>query len=329
MRAARISLLGVGVLGGSLLSGCAYLPTVEFGSGTAPAPLPLVEASPVIQPPAPAPEPFLERPAVIQTTPLAAAALAAPVKTPRPRGPAAASALATQSAAAAEYDGATAVYDYTVGGLYQVITAFNRITVIALQPGEKFIDATGGDSVRFKLEQQISGDREYIVIKPTRAGLQTNIFLTTDRHEYNLDVASVDADKPFNPRVAWNYPQEFQKIQVARKQAQHETEQRETPIGVDPSRLDFNYKIETISGNPAWVPTQVFTDGRQTWIQFRPDLGAIEAPVLLVPGPEGNSQVNYAIKGSFFIVQRALSVGDLLLGRDPQERVRITRQVRS
>lgn len=323
MRAARIS-----VLAGSLLSGCAYLPTVEFGPSPAPAPIPLMAAQPVLPPPEPAPEPVLERPVAIQTTPLAAAAVAAAPKAPRPRGPGEAATLATQTAIGAQYDGATAVFDYAVGGLYQVITAFNRVTIIALQPGEKFLDATGGDTVRFKLEQQIGGDREYIIVKPTRAGLQTNIFLTTDRHEYTLDITSVDTDKPFNARVAWNYPQELAKFQVARKQAQQQIEQRETPIGVDPSRLDFNYTIETLSGTPAWLPTQVFTDGRQTWIQFRPDLGAIEAPVLFVPGPDGNAQVNYTVKGHFFVVQRALNAGELVLGRDPQERVRITRQVR-
>lgn len=323
MRAARIS-----VVAASFLSGCAYLPTVEIGTASVPAPIPLMAAQPVIVPPVAAAEPVLERPVAIQTTPLAAAALAAAPKAPRPRGPGEAATRATQTAMGAQYDGATAVFDYAVGGLYQVITAFNRVTIIALQPGEKFLDATGGDTVRFKLEQQSGGDREYIIVKPTRAGLQTNIFLTTDRHEYTLDITSVETDKPFNARVAWNYPQELAKFQIARKQSQQEIEQRETPIGVDPSRLDFSYAIETLSGTPAWVPTQVFTDGRQTWIQFRPDLGAIEAPVLFVPGPDGNAQVNYAVKGNFFVVQRALTVAELVLGRDPQERVRITRQVR-
>lgn len=327
MRAAPISLLTFG-----LLAGCSYLPTIEIGQSPEPAPLPLVEARP--NPTAGSPvssvhqEPLVERPASLQTTPIAAVALTNPVKNARPKTLDAAMASATQTSQSVQFDGTTAVFDYTVGGIYQVIARFGHITVIALQPGERFQDVTGGDAVRWKIEHQTSGDREYLVLKPIRPDISTNVLVTTDRHEYLLDLRSVDSDRPFNPRVAWNYPQEFQKLQITRQQAKTRAEESETIVGADPSKLDFRYRIETVSGDPAWKPTQVFTDGRQTWIQFRPDLGAVEAPVLFTSDAEGVVQVNYRIKNNFYVVDRALAVADLVLGRDPQERVRITREPR-
>ncbi|WP_395830708.1 TrbG/VirB9 family P-type conjugative transfer protein [Elstera sp.] len=328
MRAASISLL----MGTALLTGCAYLPKIEFSRGSDPAPVALVEAVPQVVAPrldsAPLP---LERPAPMQSTPIAMAALSAPAPS-SPARPAkaldltSATQAATQTSQNAQFDGATTVYDYAVGGIYQVVARFNHITVIALQPGERFESASGGDVVRWKIDQQISGERDFLVIKPLKAGLKTNLLITTDRHEYVIDLVSVEADQPFNPRVAWNYPQEMQKIQAQRRQEKQIVEERETSISADPSRLDFRYRIETVSGNPAWKPTQVFTDGRQTWIQFRPDLGSVEAPVLFAQNGEGIVQLNYRIKNNFFVVDRAIAIAELVLGRDPQERVRITRE---
>lgn len=43
-------------------------------------------------------------------------------------------------------------------------------------------------------------------------------------------------------------------------------------------------------------------------------------------GQDGQSElVNYSMRGSFYVVDRLFSIGELRLGQDPQQVVRITR----
>lgn len=311
------------------LAGCQFLPTVEVVSGKPPPEtVPMVAVPITPDPPAPVAEAG-DRPAPIFAAPLPTAA--PPVKaaqgrsTPKP-GLAAQVTAATQTETSARFDGATTVYDYIPGAVYEVVARFGYISVVALQPGEEVSDVSGGDAVRWKIDQQFSGNRAYLVIKPLRDDLKSNVLITTDRHEYILDLRSVGANAPYMPRVSWNYPDDFLKLTQQRQARARSLEAAETPIAVDPSKLDYDYRIELIAGErPDWMPVNTFTDGKQTWIQFRPDLGVVEAPVLFARDSEGLAQVNYRIKGSFFIADRPLSVAELVAGRDPQVRVRLTR----
>lgn len=307
------------------VAGCQYLPTVELVSSGPPAPPPPLAALVAAPSPAPpAPEPR-EVPGPIVSAPLPPAP--APVRAPQKAGLASQVTAATQTENSARFDGATTVYDYFPGAVYEVVARFGYITAIALQPGEEVSDVSGGDAVRWKIDQQFSGNRAFLVIKPLRDDIKSNVLITTDRHEYLLDLKAVSAASPYMPRVAWNYPDDFLKLTQRRQAQERAVEAAETRVAVDPSKLDYDYGIELVAGDrPSWMPLSVFTDGKQTWIQFRPDLGTLEAPVLFAQTSEGLAQVNYRIKGPFFIANGPLSVAELVSGRDPQTRVRLTRR---
>ncbi len=81
-------------------------------------------------------------------------------------------------------------YDYAPGIVYTAITSPGYVTTIALRPGEKLITAAAGDTTRWMVDSVQSGSGEtaqtLLLVKPRKAGLQTNLLVTTDQRAYTL-----------------------------------------------------------------------------------------------------------------------------------------------
>ncbi len=226
---------------------------------------------------------------------------------------------------------ATQYYDYAPGVVYTAITSPGYVTTIALRPNEKLITASAGDTVRWLVDSVQSGSGEtaqtLLIVKPRKAGLQTNLLITTDQRIYTLDLNSVDTGV-YHTMIAWNYP--FGDAVVIRNQvaAQQAAVQATVATGVDLSRANFNYSIlrQKHSPTPPWCPLRAFDDGRKTYIQFPPKVAVTEAPPLFVMGRNGDAQlVNYRVKGDWYIVDRLFDKAELRLGQAPQTIVAIVR----
>lgn len=222
-------------------------------------------------------------------------------------------------------------YDYAPGIVYTAITSTGYVTTIALRPNEKLITASAGDTVRWLVESVQSGSGEtaqtLLLIKPRKAGLQTNLLVTTDQRIYTLDLTSVDTGV-YHTMIAWNYP--FGDAVIIRNQvaAQQTSTQATIATGLDLSRANFNYSIlrQKHSQAPPWCPLRAFDDGRKTFIQFPPKVTVTEAPPLFVMGRNGDAQlVNYRVKGDWYIVDRLFDKAELRLGQTPQTIVAIVR----
>lgn len=91
---------------------------------------------------------------------------------------------------------ATQVWPYVEGALYQVYASPSRVTLIALQAGEQLVTVAAGDTVRWIVGDTISGggseQRVSVLVKPTRADLQTNLVITTDRRTYMVELNSTE-----------------------------------------------------------------------------------------------------------------------------------------
>ena len=89
------------------------------------------------------------------------------------------------------------VYPYREGVLYRLYAAPERVTDIALQPGEVLASVAAGDTVRWTVGDTTSGTGEskrvHILVKPFAAGLGTNLIITTDRRAYHLQMESTAA----------------------------------------------------------------------------------------------------------------------------------------
>ena len=227
---------------------------------------------------------------------------------------------------ATSFINAIQIYPYTIGALYQVYTAPEQVTDIALQPGEELMSVSAGDTVRWVLGDTVSGSGDasqtHILVKPIASGLKTNLIITTSKRTYHIEMTSYR--ETYMAAVSWRYPHE--ELVMARGDAARRQAQGRTVIdrGLSLDRINFRYEIK--GDAPHWRPLRAFDDGRKVYIQFPSRLDQGEAPPLFVVGRNGDSQlVNYRINGSYYIIDRLFAVAELRLGEDDQEVVRIER----
>jgi len=99
------------------------------------------------------------------------------------------------------YVNAIQVWSYSDGALYQVYAAVGHVTVISLQPGEELVTVAAGDTVRWIVGDTSSGNGADL---RQRAGLKTNLVITTSRRTYLLELTSTQ--KTWIASVSWGYP---------------------------------------------------------------------------------------------------------------------------
>lgn len=223
-----------------------------------------------------------------------------------------------------DYVNAVQVYPWSEGALYQLYTAPERVSDVALQPGESLISVAAGDTLRWVIGDTTSGSaaarQTHILVKPMSAGLATNLVITTDRRVYRVEVES--NAKGAMSGIAWTYPQDAL-LALRRADAAAEAAQP-VAAGVPVETLNFDYAIE--GDQSSWRPIRAFDDGRQVFIQFPASLGQGEAPPLFVVGKEGRAElVNYRVSGRYYVVDRLFAAAELRLGERRQQVVRIVR----
>jgi type IV secretion system protein VirB9 len=218
---------------------------------------------------------------------------------------------------------AVGVRSWRNGAVYRLDTAPERVSDIALQPGEVVIAVAAGDTARWVIGDTTSGSgpsrRSHILVKPAAPGLRTNLVITTDRRVYYLDLAS---GARATTGISWTYPQD-ELLALRRAEADFAAaEPVAAPVAIE--RLNFGYAIS--GDRPPWRPVRAFDDGVQVFIQFPPALGSMEAPPLFVIGPSGTVElVNYRKRGRYYVVDRLFGAAELRLGGKHQQVVRIVR----
>ena len=221
------------------------------------------------------------------------------------------------------YINAIQVYPYTKGALYQLYAAPAQITDIALEPGEKLVSVSAGDTVRWVVGDTTSGEGKeaqvHILVKPIGTDLQTNLVITTDRRTYHLEMRS--SASTYMASVSWTYPaSELLALKKHRAEADV-TGGAIADAGINFEQLRFRYRIV---GDAPWRPLRVFDDGTKVYIQFPSGLAQSEAPPLFVIGPDAKpALVNYRVRGTTYIVDRLFAAAELRLGTAPQRVVRI------
>lgn len=222
------------------------------------------------------------------------------------------------------YVNAIQVWPFTDGALYQVYTSPERVTVIALQPGEDLVTVAAGDTVRWIVGDTTSGTgadlRVNVLVKPLRTGLKTNLVITTSRRTYLMELISTD--QVWMASVSWDYPRD--RMLALQRQAQTARDVAPIDTGLSLERIRFRYAI---SGDaPPWKPLRAFDDGEKVYIQFPAGIAQGELPPLFVIGAQGDGQlVNYRFRSPYYIVDRLFGAAELRLGGDKGEVVRIER----
>lgn len=221
------------------------------------------------------------------------------------------------------YVNAVQIYPYMEGALYRLYAAPERVSDIALQPGEKLTAVSAGDTVRWVIGDTVSGigdsERVHILVKPFAPGLSTNLVITTDRRTYHLQMQSTETTAM--AAISWTYPQD-RILALERRNADAEAA---LPVASNVSLENIRFRYAITGDSPPWKPLRVFDDGRKVYIEFPRRIDRGEAPPLFVVGAGGGSElVNYRMRGNYYVVDRLFAAAELRLGTDPQQVVRIT-----
>lgn len=225
--------------------------------------------------------------------------------------------------------GASGAITFAYGAaLPSLVCAPLYVCAIKLQAGEVVNDIHAGDSVRWRISPATSGAGDAktvsVMVKPTDAGLTSNLTIATDRRLYTIKLVSTSVD--WMPLVEFSYPEDAE-AQWAAYHRQQDAQQESLVMkttGQDIAKLDFDFDLT--GDHPSWRPMRVYSDGQQTFIQFPPAMLHDEAPVLVALDSSGDDQlVNYRVKDSMFVVDKVLRRAALISGvGGAQERVEIS-----
>lgn len=241
----------------------------------------------------------------------------------QPARPGAAAASSTPNPAL-RAGGSARDYFYQDEAVYAVSAKPGHITDIVLQPGERLTGPiAAGDTARWVIGDTISGEGEtrrvHVLLKPTEAGLATNLIINSDRRTYRLSLRS--SSQAWNSHVAWRYavtPVGIPQAPLAK-----------TPSPADDAvaRLNFSYSIR--GPRTPWRPLRVFDDGVRTYVEFAPAIVMTELPPLFRSGADRHASelINYRVTGQRIVVDGILDRAELRLGQGGSERrVRILRE---
>lgn len=198
-----------------------------------------------------------------------------------------------------------------------------EVCAIRLQMGEVVNDVHAGDTARWRITPATSGSgatqTTHVIVKPTDAGLTTNLFITTNRRTYSIKLASTQKD--WIPLLSFDYPDEVNAAwQAYREQYAQHMAATTLPTGQNLANLDFGFVIR--GDRPRWTPQRVYTDGVKTYIQFpSASFAGSEAPALVSLGRDGGlfssptkELVNYRIIGDRYVVDQVIDRAALITG---------------
>lgn len=221
----------------------------------------------------------------------------------------------TQDISDAIANQASLTFVYIPNQIYKVYCQEQRITDVQLQPGEEIIYVGAGDTVRWVVDQEVSGSGEtmqwHVYIKPLKAGIKTNFIINTNKHIYHLEVVATNW---YTPIVNWCYPRE-ERAALIRQRAAQERRAEETIARFQLNDLNFEYKIVS-SRSYRWKPQMVFDDGVKTYIQMPPSMKSSEAPALFIKDDDGLQLVNYRVRNDYYIVDRLFEEAELRNGKE-------------
>ena len=232
-----------------------------------------------------------------------------------------------------DYLGALQVYPFKRGSVFQVYTVPEQVTDVALEPGEKLISVSAGDTSRWMVGDTRSGAgsnvQAHILVKPLQKGISTNLVVLTSKRTYYMELHARESG--YMAGVSWSYrdkmdvmtqyPRVTTDISYPQLKGMSSSGYETVP---DIEALNFSYTIK--GDHPDWRPVRAFDDGRKVYIQFPLTIGRSEAPPLFVKSGGETALVNYRVKGRYYVVDRLFEEAELRLGEKDQQVVRILKK---
>ena len=255
-----------------------------------------------------------------------------------------------QTGAAEALVGTGGAVEYPYGYSRPSITcAPLHVCSVALQDGEAVTSISIGDTVRWLLQSATAGAKPVLMIKPTQAGLSTNLVVTTDKGRiYYMHLVSSKTE--YVPMVTWYDPAamtrdmrveaqasarqkaEFEASITATKLAAEQTNAQrvvaDKSVGkLDPTTLDFAYSC---TGEAAFKPARVFANDTHTFIQLPVGATTSDAPAVFNVSNNDTELLNSRLVNGYYIIDGKPAKLSLVLGvGDNAQTVKCEKSVQS
>lgn len=222
---------------------------------------------------------------------------------------------------------------------YEILTRPMSATNIQLAPDEKMVAFPMGDTSMW----EIGSVGNNVFIKPKFERLVNPATLVTNKHSYQLLLKSGTSDGIWYQRIQWedrtplaslNMNMNTNMVQSALENSvdeklkpvvtlKSESDRGDSSDTYDISSsslkdLNFEYSVE---GDASFKPSQVFNDGRFTWLQMPKENQNLPAVFIKLGNELALS--NFVIKGRYIVVQ---SLFDEALLKFNDQEVVITKQ---
>jgi type IV secretion system protein VirB9 len=181
----------------------------------------------------------------------------------------AATASGAQLPEAGKKDARIRIATYDPDDVVTVYASVGIETHIVLEPAEKIVDMTGGDTKAWGVASRLA--RNGVFLKPAGELPNANLHVVTDKRTYTFDLKLARKDKREIPflTVFFRYPADEQ---AARAQAQaaaaaaREAEQLRMLLDAAAPAGNRRYSVQ---GSSALAPIEAWDDGRTTSLRFR------------------------------------------------------------
>lgn len=162
-------------------------------------------------------------------------------------------------------------YEYEANRIYQVRTGLGITTQIELSPNEKILDYSTGFSSGWDLSRRDN----VFYLKPKNVDVDTNMMVRTETHSYIFELKVVATDwraleqaknAGVQYKIKFVYPSDAQFAEVKDVE---QAPQPELSTQLDKSRkYNFDYAYATRSRQAWLIPTNVYDDGRFTYVRM-------------------------------------------------------------
>ncbi|MEQ1705201.1 MAG: TrbG/VirB9 family P-type conjugative transfer protein [Rickettsiales bacterium] len=211
---------------------------------------------------------------------------------------------------------------YNESNVYVVRTKHGYQTNIVFDPKEEVQTISMGDR---SLWQVIPGGNR-LFIRPMTENISTNMTVLTNKRSYEFDLKSVNVNNDSNVYVLkFTYPEanpfvaenlDVENVKPDANASVAPVSQREitpkkssstasvfeaaTPesIGLLPIRFNYSY---TYSGSDAIAPTQVYDDGKNTFIKYK-SIGKLVPEAFIIGADGRESRIPATVNGSSLII---------------------------
>lgn len=220
-----------------------------------------------------------------------------------------------------DYTGGVSEFDYDENYQYPVFTKKLSMTTIILNNDEVMTtdDVFLSDSKTWEITGDVwpgeDGERQLIMIKPLKEGLETDMLVVTNKRLYKFILYSTKND--YQPMVRFKYKEERHFITSNTKKAKPEKvvtayEQ------ADPDLISYNYKIQIpiFQKNKSLVPDLVYDDGSFTYIRLNEEVLQKDMPVIY---ENGRDIVNYELHPyvhNLLIINKLVTKVTIRLGKN-------------